>query len=209
MSDLIKSGIVRGDVLPPENRESQSLDMPKGTPMGLGFLGAMRFDAIKRVLTHYEQALRAAALANDAESERNNSLVRRAVSHEQLLNLGTIRQAEVDRIRHASDVAEFRRQIEKLELQTELLQKQAKYDQLNEKFGGTATEDKAKGVFEEALKDIREMPAAARIVAGVKEQIIADRGGEDRLTDADRALLEQIDGVLSAAINKRAEQNLL
>ena len=47
MADTPQGAIVRGDVLPPENR---GLSMPAGTPFGMGIFGGPKFSGLRRPL---------------------------------------------------------------------------------------------------------------------------------------------------------------
>jgi hypothetical protein len=209
-------GIVHGELVPSESREA-AVRMPHDTPLGLGFLGAMRFAAIRRVLEYREQALRAAIINNDAEAEHNNSLVRRAVSHQQLLNLDIIRGAETQRIltaaecvREEAEIARLQRTVEKLELQTKIAQKEDQLERAKARYGKNE-QDEPKDDYSELLDEIRRMPQIADTVVKVKADILKKFGveTEDELGEQGKQLIESLNSLVNATILKRSESRVL
>jgi hypothetical protein len=217
MSETEKESVVHSEVLPPEARGQ--LTMPAGTPLGLGFLGAMRFEAIRRVLESYERALRSAEAVRDAETAHNAALARRAVSHEQLLNLDVIRKIERDRIQMEStritgesvrikeeaEIAGMRRKLEKLEVEGKLVTKQAQLDRLRSGTDANEQEDE----FSELITQLRQMPGIADAMLKTKEDIVKKFGGEDKLGEEGQQLIETMNALINATLQKRAEGSML
>ncbi len=205
--------VPRQTVLPPDGRE---LRMPRGTPLGIGFLGAARFAAIRRVLEHAERATRATAALIDARSEVNNALVRHAVSLEQLNNLDTIRDDISTRIVEGAEINKLRLRLERMELEDQIAAKEL----ARVKARGTTdplpavpkpVERQAPKPDEYAnfIRDLQRMPEIAKAAANVKEQIIRDAGGEQSLSGASLQMVEMIDVLTSAFMQKKAEDKIL
>ncbi len=199
------SGVVHGEVLPPESHE---LRMPRGTPLGLGFLGAARFAAIKRVIDSYERARRAEAAAIDSEGAVANAIVRKAVALTQLNNIRTISAEEENRIVEGTQIAKLRRELERMELEDQIAEKKAR----RAKLSGTA-DKKSEGVasddYAAFMDDLKRMPEIVKAVQDVKAQIIKDAGGEDKLTDAQKQFCEMLDAMLQAFMSKKAGESAL
>lgn len=216
MTERKSEGIVHGEIVPPETREV-GVHMPRETPLGLGFLGAMRFAAIRRVLEAREHALRAAIINNDAEAEHNNSLVRRGVAHEQLLNLNVIRQAEAhrilteaERVREEAEIAKMRRSLEKLELEAKIAEKKGQLERVTKRYGG-GEQDQPQDDYTELLDEIRRMPQIADTVVKVKADILKKFGveTEDELGEQGKQLIESLNALVNATIQKRSESRVL
>ena len=213
MTDTKKELMVRDETLPPANRVE--VQMPEGTPLGLGFLGAMRFDAIRRVLDHYELALRSAVQVRDAEGEYYKALARRAQSHEQLLNLETIRETEraklfleADRVAGDSLIAKLQQQLEQLELETKIAEQQAKLQKVK---GGQ--EDKIEPVevkdgLTDLIVEMRRLPALAEAMIAVKEEIVKKYGGEDKLGEEGQQLIDTVNALGNIVVQKHIQEKL-
>ena len=214
MSEPNKESVVHGEVLPPETRTG--LRMPDGTPLGLGFLGAMRFDAIRRVLDSYERALRGAVAVRDAEAEHNNALARRAVSHEQLMNLDTIRAVERKRILaeaahldEEANINKLRRTVERLELEEKVIEREGRLQRAKAKRDCGAPEDQAGDDFTAFMSDLKRMPEMVKAVQEAKAQIIREAGGEDKLSEAQRQACDVFDSMLQTFMSKKAGESAL
>ena len=214
MNDGKKDGVVHGEVLPPESRTG--LQMPDGTPLGLGFLGAMRFDAIRRVLDYYERALRSAVAVRDAEAEHFNAIARRTVSHEQLTNLDVIRaverkriQTEAERIEDEAKIAALKRTVEQLDLEAKVIEKQGQLERTKAKYGEGGQPAAAKDEYAELLDELRRLPDIAAAMVSVKADIIKKFGGEDKLGEEGQQLIDSLNALINATIQKRAEGRVL
>lgn len=199
------STIIRGEVLPPETRE---LRMPRGTPLGLGFLGAARFAGIKRVLDSYERARHAEAAAIEAEGAVAGAIVRRTVAITQLNNLDAIVKDEEARITEAAKIAQLRRELERMELEDQIAEKKARRVKRAgadaAASGGVASDD-----FASFMDDLKRMPAMVKAVQDAKAQIIKDAGGEDKLSEAQKQVCEMFDAMLHAFMSKKAGESAL
>lgn len=214
MSDANKPSVIHGEVLPPEARTG--VRMPDGTPLGLGFLGAMRFDAIRRVLDHYEHALRAAVAVRDAEAEHHNALARRAVAEEQLRNLDTIRNierkrilSEADHIAEEAEIAQLRRKLDRLELEGKIAEKEGQLARTKVKYAEGTSPSEPRDEYTDLLDEMRRMPAIAEALLATKADIIKKFGGEDKLGDDGHHLVESLTALINATIQKRAGEKFL
>jgi hypothetical protein len=201
--------IVPQEVLPPESRE---LRMPDGTPLGLGFLGAARFSAIRRVLDYATRAAEAKANYHAAEGAVAISLIHREVAREQLRNLDTIRQDAADKITEGAYLAKLERKLRTMELEDQIVEREdarAKAKTTKQGQERPAPDTRASDKFADILADLKRIPELAKTGAAVKAQIIADAGGEDKLDEGQRTMIETIDAILAAVVQKQAEDNIL
>lgn len=197
------------EVLPAESNE---LRMPSGTPLGLGFLGAMRFDAIRRVLDHATRAAQAKANYHSAEGAVANSLVNREVARERLRNLDVIRKEAADEIVEGALLAKLERQLRRMELEDRIAEKEAARVRVKAREREPSRQESAgvaRDAFADFLEDLKRVPEVAKAAAAVKEQIIRDAGGEEKLGDGARHMLETIDSIMAAFVHKQAEGTLL
>lgn len=208
--------VLHGQVVPPRS-DSTRLTMPDGTPLGLGILGRMRFNAIRRVLEGYEQALRAKAAVIDAGVAVGAAIIRREQMEVQLGELPTIREDERRRIMLASkrlksadeefdavaEIARIRRKLELLEAKEQLAAaeartKQQKPQASNDDGGIDADE------FAAFIDTLKRMPDIVSAVAAAKEQIIKEAGGADKLSEAQQQACDLLDAMLQAFMSKKA-----
>jgi hypothetical protein len=190
--------VTRFDVLPPEPAQ---LRMPAGTPLGVGILGAARFSAIRRVLEHAAQA-KASYL--QAQTAVTRAYIGLEAAREELLHLDTIRDDVADRIQEGARIAKMQRQLERLEMEERLAAAQARSDKRRGATDQPANSHTQKGdEFSELLSELEQLPRAAKAVAAAKEQIVRNAGGEEELSDADRAVCDMLDAMLQAFISKR------
>ncbi len=216
MTDTKKELIVRGETLPPASRVE--VEMPEGTPLGLGFLGAMRFDAIRRVLDHYQLALRSAVQVRDAEAEYYNALARRARSHEQLMNLDTIRETErtrlfmeAARVEEEAAIAKLRRTLQHLELETSIAEQQGKLQKAKEQHNKPDKKEmpvEIKDEFTDLFAQLRRLPDLAKAMIAVKGEIIKEYGGEDKLGEEGQQLIDALNALSNAVVQKSFEKKL-
>jgi hypothetical protein len=187
------------EIIPPESRE---LRMPSGTPLGLGFLGAARFSAIRRVLDHATRAAEAKANYHAAEGAIATALVHREVAREQLLHLDAIRDEVGRKITEGAYIAQLERRLKIIELEDKVAEREAARTaksaaaQPSSAKPAAAASDK----FASILDDLKRIPELAKTAAGVKAQIIQDAGGEDKLDEGQRTMLETIDAIIAAAL---------
>lgn len=204
---------IRPQVLPPDH--TNDIRMPSGTPLGMGFLGAMKYAAIRRVLEEYERARRAKALAHHAESAEADALVGREVARERLRNIDTIRADEANRIHHAYDarirdeidakeaaeVAKLKRTLEKLELQERIDIAQARSDARKRSGNDRVTSDEQT----EIIATIERVPALIEAVRAAKAKIDNDGDG----SGLDEGIKETLDALVQSFVAKQAEAKFL
>lgn len=195
--------ILQGEILPPEARR---LEMPAGTPLGLGILGAMKFNAIRRVIDQYERAVRAKEAAIEAEGAVARAIVRREVARVQLQHLDTIREEESSRITELAAIAKLRRKLERMELEDQVAEAEARRAKAKAtKANGTKEANEAiLDDFATFMSDLGKMPDIVKAVAAAKEQIIKDAGGADKLSEAQTQACELFDAMLQSFISKKA-----
>lgn len=222
VSDADKPTVLRGEIIPPEARH-KSVQMPDGTPLGLGFLGAMKFDAVRRVFDSYERALRAAESARDAEAAHHNAVTRREVAKEQLLNLDTIREAERNRILNESkrmvteaerakeeaELEKLRRKLAKIELQVQIAEKNGQLERVKAKYEARDRQQSPKDEFTDLLEELKRMPDIAQALIATKANIVKQFGGEENLGEEGQQLIDSLNSIISATIQKRASDKLL
>jgi hypothetical protein len=188
------------DIIPPEFRE---LQMPSGTPFGLAFLGAARFSAIRRVLDHATQAAQAKANFHTAEGAVANALVHREAAREQLVHLDTIRDEVGRKITEGAYIAQLERELRIIELEDQVAERRAARAAkaaVSQPTGAQKPAGGASDKFASILDDLKRIPELAKTAAAVKAQIIADAGGEDKLDEGQRTMLETIDAIIAAAL---------
>ncbi len=209
-------GVLHGEIVPPRS-DATRLTMPNGTPLGLGILGRMRFNAIRRVLEGYEQALRAKAAGIDAGVAVGAAIIRREQMEVQLGELPTIREDERRRIMLASkrlkvaeeefdafaEIARVRRKLELLEAKEQLAEAEAR-GKLKKAGGRNGNDGVKSDEFESFMSDLGKMPDIVKAVEAAKEQIIKDAGGADKLTEAQQQVCELFDAMLQSFISKKA-----
>ena len=198
--------IVYGEVLPPESR---GVRMPAGTPLGLGILGAARFNAIRRVIEQYERALRAKEAAILAEGAVATAIVRREVAREQVRHVDLLRDEESERIRHALATARLRRRLELMELEDAVAERVARRASAERPTDEAPAESGAAGDFAAFMDDLRKLPEIAKAVALAKEQVVKQAGGVEKLSDAQHAVCEAFDSMLQSFMAKRAGEAAL
>jgi hypothetical protein len=199
-------------ILPAESREVQ---MPAGTPLGLGFLGAARFSAIRRVLEHAARAANAQANLISAQGAIATALVGREVAREQLNNIDTIRQEVSEQITEGAEIARLKRRLERIELEDQIAAKEAARAKARAVSEPTQPARSAEAPppkpddYTVLMNDLGRMPEMAKAAATVKEQIIRDAGGEDNVGEGTRQMIETIDAIMAGFVQKQAEGRLL
>lgn len=191
--------------------DSDELRMPIGTPLGLGFLGKARFAAIRRVIDEATRAAQAKANYHIAEGAVAESLVNREVSRERLRNLDTIRQEARDQITEGAALASLERKLARMELEDQIAEKEAARARV--KARQQNAEEKSAGVARDAIadfiEDLKRMPEVAKAAADVKAQIVKAAGGEDKLDEGGKQMVETIDALMAAFVQKQAEGTIL
>jgi hypothetical protein len=205
-------------VVPPGQREVR---MPAGTPFGLGFLGAARFSAIQRVLEHAERAARAKAAFHDARGAIADAIVREVGAVEQLNHLDTIREQTADRIRHAhaaqlrqeqaaieaEEIAALGRKLKKIELEEEVRAKEARLKKSRDASESAERDAFARDEYAEFMEGLKKFPEIMQAAAEMKAQIIKSAGGEDKLTEAHKNMLDMIDAMMQSFMAKKASDS--
>lgn len=204
----VEPRIVRGEVLPPEGRR---LLMPAGTPFGIAVLGAMKFNAIRRVIDQYERALRSKEIAILAETAVARALVARELAREQLLALDTLRENERDRIESGVALEKMRRRLEHLEIEERLIEAEERKSR-GSKLAKEASPDhtsETRDEFSAFVSDLAKLPGVVAAAAAAKAQIVKDAGGEDKLTESGRQACDMLDTMLQSFISKKAGDTAL
>ena len=197
------------EILPSESSE---LRMPSGTPLGLGILGAARFSAIRRVIDHATRAAQAKAAYHAAEGAVAESLVNREVARERLRNLDTIRKEAADQIVEGAYAARLERKLKQMELEDRIAEKEAARARVKARGQGEEpqqTKGVARDAFADFMEDLKRMPEVAKAAMTVKAQIVKDAGGEEKLDEGGKQMVEMIDSLTAAFVNKQAEEKLL
>lgn len=192
------------EVLPPESRE---LQMPAGTPFGVGILGAARFAAIRRVLEHATRAAQAKANFHAAEAAVATSLVNREVAREQLRHIDEIRAEAAAQITEGARIAGLRRRLETMQLEDEIAEAEARRAQARARTTNAAPEVKggvARDEFADFIDQLRRLPEVMREAAKAKAQIIAEAGGEEKLSESERQMCEMFDVMTQSFMSKKA-----
>ena len=194
----------RSEILP---AESHALEMPSGTPLGLGILGAARFSAIRRVLEQATRAANAKANFHASESAVAISLVNREVAREQLRNLDTIREEAAAQITEGARIASLRRRLEIMALENQVAEAEARREQVRARTGKEGSEQKGgvvKDEFADFIEQLRRMPEVVSEAAKAKAQVIAEAGGADKLSEAQSQMCEMFDAMTQSFMSKKA-----
>jgi hypothetical protein len=194
----------RTQILP---ADSHALEMPSGTPLGLGILGAARFSAIRRVLEQATRAANAKANLHAAESAVAVALVNREVAREQLRNIDVICDEAAAQITEGARIASLRRQLETMELEDRVAEAEARREQIRARKGGDGSARKGgvvKDEYADFIDQLRRMPEVVSEAAKAKAQVIAEAGGEDKLSEAQRQMCEMFDAMTQSFMSKKA-----
>ncbi|HTT98824.1 MAG TPA: hypothetical protein VMF58_12295 [Rhizomicrobium sp.] len=187
--------------------ESHALEMPAGTPLGLGILGAARFSAIRRVLEQAARAANAKAQLHAAEGAVSNALVNREVARERLRRVDEICQEAGDQITDGVKIARMRRKLEIMKMEDDVAEAEAR--RAGAKTNKAAVEDVAKPTaakddVAEFIDQIGRLPQIVQAVEKAKAQLIADAGGQDKLSEAQLQVCEMFDAMTQAFLSKKA-----
>jgi hypothetical protein len=212
MTEDNKPMIVQGEIVPAEQRAV--LHMPTGTPLGLGVFGAMRFDAIRRVLDHYTIALQSAVLAVDAEEEYKRRLAARDGVRELSLHIEAVRaierlkiRTEADRLERTREIEALQHELARLELQTKIAEQSVLLERAKGKLGTEEPElEAAKDDYDRLIQGMQRLPGIAEAYIATRDGIVAKFGGEDKLGDDGKQMIETLNAFMSGAIQKRVEE---
>lgn len=200
--------VYRSHAVPAE----RELRMPDGTPLGMGILGAMKFDAIRRVLDHAARAATAKANLHNAEAAVAHALIGRERARNQLEHIDQILEEDTAQFEQGLEIARLRRRLEKIELEDEIAEREARRARMRAATGN-ANNSVSDGVsndeFALFMADLKRLPELAQAVAAAKEAITKNAGGTDKLSEADKQLLEILDAMLQGFMAKRAGQTAL
>lgn len=209
--------VLQGQVLPAQSvalsaEHRAVVRAPEGSPLGLAVFGRMKFEAVRRVLEAYEQALRARTQVYDAQAEAAYGLVRREVAREQLRNIDLITGDERNRLQHAYDarigeaeIERMRRELVKSELEEQLEMARARRSGSGSPVAGPPAPEK----FADILHSISRIPNLAKRADEAKAEIVRGAGGEGNLTEAHMDLMEVIDAMVKGTITLDAESTVL
>lgn len=201
-----QAAVLRGEILPPEGRE---LRVPAGTPLGLGILGAMKFNAIRRVIDQYERALRSKEAAIEAEAAVARAIIRRELAREQLLALDLLRRNERERIEAGIAAEQMRRRLELMELEERLAEAEERRSERAKPPKETPNEsttenNENKDDFTAFMNDLTKLPGIVAAVAAAKAQIAKDAGGEEKLSESARQACDLLDAMMQSFMSKKA-----
>lgn len=195
---------VSGEVLPPERRDVQ---LPPNTPAGIPFLAQAKYWAARRALESYTKALGAQTAAYrelEARERARQGFERSLVQTEHLGDLRRIEELkiieELASLVEASEVREFRTRALKALTEADAIEAERRLAAVK---NPPAPEPKDKrSATEQAGIDIAQMRTDAQ---ALKKTLIECYGGEDKLTEEDRDLLEQVDVAIRNKIVERLE----
>lgn len=204
---------LRGEVLPPDARGP--MQMPADTPLGLGFLGRARFDAIRRVLDARERAIRAYAANEDAQATLANAIVRKEQAFEQLRHLDSIldrdrtlirrKQEEEDEL---AEIAKLRRELEKLELEERLALARTRSAPPTAEAPRATEAKKTPSDYEKIISFMRGIPNIVAEAKKAKEEIHR-AGSGDEMSDADADVIAALDAIVQGFVAKGGEDAAL
>jgi hypothetical protein len=199
--------IVKAEIFLPE----RELRMPDGTPLGLGILGAAKFSAIRRVLDYAARAEYAKANLHTAQAATASALVARERARNQLSNINEICEDDTKRFTEGAEILSLRRRLEKIELEDQIADREARRERLRgatkdqqAQVGGMARDD-----FAAFISDLQRLPEVAKAVSAAKEQIVKNAGGEEKMSEADKAVCDMFDAMLQSFASKKAGDTAL
>lgn len=217
--------LVSAHIIPPEPRE---LRVPPGTPLGLGILGAARFSALRRIFEHAERAARAKAGYHNSLASMANARIAEEAAFEQLNHLDAVRRHTADRIHfayeeqrrneaaarraeaaaiEADEIAALRRKLDRMEVEEEFAARRAK--RANERATAAAQASGATSREDALTSWLGRVPDFVKKAEAAKEEITRDAGGDEHMTDGQRAIIDTIDAIVQAVLSKKVEDTAL
>jgi hypothetical protein len=177
------------------------LEAPAGTPLGLGFLGIARFKALKLILDHATEQMKAATIYRRATTEymaADDAMIRayinRRHTQEELRRVDSSCAEIANRI----EIARLRSDLERLELE----------EQLEAKFSSRSSRGAHRQGVESLLRNLQQLPEIASAATSVREQIVEDAGGEENLSVGAQNMIDIIDGIVTAFANDQLGDSL-
>lgn len=191
--------VLSGELIAPRPRGRQVMQMPSETPLGIGILGELRFDAIRRVIAARERALRAIEAHLDAETDVDRAIMRRAIALDQLRNVDlhiARATAEADELAH---LAGLKRRLERLQLEEQI----AIVEERSRGRGGASAQLRTSR--QRFLDVLAAIPEVAKTARDAKDELVRQAGGIDQLTNEDQEHLSAIDQIFQEFIAREGE----
>jgi len=192
-----------GEVLPPERKDGRLLRPT--TPPGIPFIVQAQYWAARRKLEAYTKTLAAQTAAVrelDAREQATLSLERSLVQMEHLDDLRRTEELkivdELAALVAASEVREFRTRAVKAQFEAEAIEAERRLAEIKKPPASEPENKRSPG--EQAGLDIVRMRKEAD---ELKKTIIECYGGEDKMSDDDRALIDNVEVGLRNRIAER------
>ena len=196
---------VKGEILAPQRAKGQV--MPLNTPPGIPLIVQAKYWAARRKLEWYTKALAAETGMYQALAARERAmqnLERTLVQSEHLDDLRRIEELkiveELATLMEASEVREFRTRALKAQVEAEAIEAERRLDAVKNR--PTSEPKGERGAVEQAGFDIVQIRKDAE---ALRKTLVECYGGEDKLTDEDRALLAQLDLAIRNKVAERLE----
>lgn len=201
-----------GEVLSPDTAE---LRMPRGVPLGLAFLGVARFKAIRLVLEEATRSAYALADYHGAQAAVVHSRVRLEAARAQLLYLDDIRAQTASQVAAgtwSARAAELEQRLRVMELEDRITEREAR--RLPPVPGplpaiSSSTVANPPDKFGEALSLLASIPELAEAASRAKQKILAGASGQEADEEGRRIMLEMIDHIAAAALQKQVGESVL
>jgi len=196
---------MKGEVLPPE-RQKGNLPRPD-TPAGIPFVVQAQYWAARRKLEAYTKALAAQTAAFHELEARERARVnfeRALVQSEHLDDLRQIEELkiveELASLVEASEVRDLRTRGLKAQMEAEAIEAERRLEKL--KTQRTTEAGPKRSAAEQAALDIAQIRKDAD---ALRKTLIECYGGEDKMTEEDKELLQQLDVAIRNKISERLE----
>ena len=194
--------VVSGELVARERRDVQ---LPPNTPAGIPILAQAKYWAARRALESYTKALTAHTEAFTALEARERARQRFEVSLVQTEHLDDLRRIEelkvveeLASLVEASEMRDFRTRTLRAQAEAEAIEAERRLEAVKNPPTPEPKDERSK--TERAGIDVTQMRIDA---AALKKTFIESCGGEDKMTQEDRDILDQID---VAVRNKMAER---
>jgi hypothetical protein len=202
MADEQKQSNVQ--ILPPERREVQ---LPPNTPAGIPFLAQAKYWAARRALESYTKALASQTAAYRELEARERAKVgfeRSLVQSEHLDDIRRIEELkiieELASLVEAGEVREFRTRATRAQAEGDAIASEQRLEGIKNPSAAEIRPERS--APEQAALDITQIRADA---AALRKALIDSYGGEDKLSDEDRGILEQLDVAIRNKVVERLE----
>jgi hypothetical protein len=203
-----------GEVLAPDTAE---LRMPRGVPLGLAFLGVARFRAIRLVLEEATRSAYALADYHGAQAAVVHSRVRLEAARTQLLYLDDIRAQTASQVAAgtwSARAAELEQRLQVMELEDRIAEREAartpkSHSPQPAPVASQQVQVARPDKFEEVFAFLARIPELAQAATRAKERIVADTTGEIGDDNSKKDMLEMVDTITAAAMQKQIGESIL